>query len=208
MNPQNKKLVIFDFDGVLANTVDFCFDIHKKDNPNFTLEKLQQICTGNFVDNMNYENDSKNHKIPVDFYEQYEKEISKININEILHKMILGLEKDYILSIVSSTTTKYINNFLEKEKIRNYFFDILGADVHSNKTIKINSLLEKYNLKSSGAVFVTDSLGDIKEGNICGVQSIGVTWGIHPIETLEKGNPIAIINDPRELFECIKNVLK
>jgi len=208
MNPQNKKLVIFDFDGVLANTVDFCFAIHKKDNPNFTLEKLQQICTGNFVDNMNYEKDNKNHKIPTGFYEKYEKEISKININEILLKMILELEKDYILTIVSSTTTIYINNFLVKENIRNCFSDILGADVHSNKTFKINSLLKKYNIESNDAVLITDSLGDILEGNICGVKSIGVTWGIHPKKTLEKGHPIAIIDDPRDLFDSIKNVVK
>ncbi|MFZ3015756.1 MAG: HAD hydrolase-like protein, partial [Minisyncoccia bacterium] len=57
-------------------------------------------------------------------------------------------------------------------------------------------------------VFITDSLGDILEGNECGVKSIGVTWGLHGRETLKKGNPVAIIDDPRDLEGVINNVLK
>lgn len=207
MNPDNKKLVIFDFDGVLANTIQLSFDIHKEYNPDFTMEKLQDICNGNFIDNMKAENDKMNHKDPVDFHKKYENEIMKMNIDEILFKTIEELNKNYILAVVSSTTTIYIRNFLKKENVEKCFSDILGADVHSDKTIKINSLLEKYKIKPNDAVFVTDSLGDIIEGNKCGVDSIGVTWGIHSKNNLEKGNPMAILDDPRDLLDCIKNAL-
>ena len=208
MNLGNKKLVIFDFDGVLANTIQLSFNIHKECNPDFTIEKLQEICNGNFIDNMKHENNNKNHNIPTNFYEKYKEQIMKMTIDDILSKTIIELNKNYILAIVSSTTTVYIRNFLEKENVDKCFSDILGADIHSDKTIKINSLLEKYNIKPNNTVFVTDSLGDILEGNKCGVNSIGVTWGIHSKENLEKGNPIAIIDDPRNLLDCIKNVLK
>ncbi|MBP6866485.1 MAG: HAD hydrolase-like protein [Candidatus Pacebacteria bacterium] len=33
---QNKKLVIFDFDGVLINTADLAYEIHRNVNPHFT----------------------------------------------------------------------------------------------------------------------------------------------------------------------------
>lgn len=208
MNPDNKKIVIFDFDGVLANTIQLSFDIHKEFNPDFTMEKLQDICNGNFIDNMKHENKNMSHKDPTNFYEKYKEQIMKMTIDEILVKTILELNKNYVLAVVSSTTTMYIRNFLEKENVDKCFSDILGADVHSDKTIKINSLLEKYNIKPNNAVFVTDSLGDILEGNKCGVTSIGVTWGVHGKDNLEKGNPIAVLNDPRDLLDCIKNVLK
>ncbi len=95
-----------------------------------------------------------------------------------------------------------------KENIKKYFSDILGTDVHKSKIVKIKSLLEKYNIKPENAVFITDSLGDILEGNECGVKSIGVTWGIHHRETLEKGNPIIIIHSPMDLLTTVQNVLK
>ena len=208
MNPQNKKLVIFDFDGVLVNTLDFSFDLHKKDNPNFTWEKFQDFSNGNFIDGVKNAVDGGAHIIPNNFYEKYEEEIEKIDINDILHQTILSLNKDYKIAIVSSTRSSTISDFLIKENLRDCFSDILGADVHRNKTIKINNLFEKYNILPKNAVFITDSLGDIIEGNNCGVKSIGVTWGIHSRIKLEKGSPVETIDDPRDLFNSIKNVLK
>lgn len=58
------------------------------------------------------------------------------------------------------------------------------------------------------AVFITDTLGDIREARECDIDSIAVTWGFHERKTLEKGNPIVIVSDPRELFVEIDNVLK
>jgi phosphoglycolate phosphatase len=208
MNQENKKLIIFDFDGVLANTEEFCYKIHKEFNKDLTWEKWQDFCNGNFIDGI--EDTSKNDIFVnrSDFGEKYQEEIQKIKVNDVLNKTITELFKDYILVITSSTDTDYINDFLEKENLRKYFSDILGADVHRNKTIKINSFLKKYSTLSENAVFVTDSLGDILEANKCGVRSIGVTWGIHGHDNLKKGNPVTIIDDPNDLLNTVDNVLK
>jgi phosphoglycolate phosphatase-like HAD superfamily hydrolase len=208
MDSKNKKIVIFDFDGVLADTEEFCYKIHKTTNKNLTWKKWQDFCDGNFIDGINNAVAGESHMIPEDFYERYQEEIEKINVNEVLDKTVIELSKSYIISIVSSSGSKIIDTFLTKEKLREYFSDILGFDIHSNKTIKINTLLKKYNILPENAVFITDSLGDILEANKCGVKSIGVTWGIHPQKTLEKGHPAVIIDDPRELINSINNVLK
>ncbi|MEI8270919.1 MAG: HAD hydrolase-like protein, partial [bacterium] len=114
----------------------------------------------------------------------------------------------YILIIISSTHTESIKKILEREKVSEYFTEILGVDVEKNKIIKTNLVLEKYKILSKDAVFITDTLGDIREASKCGVQSIGVTWGYHEKETLEKGNPVAIINNPIDLINNIQNILK
>lgn len=208
MSPVNKKLVIFDFDGVLVNTIEFSFVIHKKDNPNFTWNKFQDFSNGNFMDGMKKAVDEKLHNIPSNFKERYKEEIEKINIHSTLSESVLFLSHNYTVAIVSSTYSDLINNFLIKENLRNCFSDILGVDVNKSKILKIRSLIQKYNMAPKDIVFITDSLGDILEANDCGVSSIGVTWGIHERENLEKGNPIAVIDDPRELITVIKNVLK
>jgi phosphoglycolate phosphatase len=207
MNPENKKLVLFDFDGVLANTLEFCFDINKEHNSDFTWEKFRNFSIGNFVDGVEKAVSENSHVVPPNLKEKYQEEIKKIKVHDVLHQAVLDLSKDYILAVVSSTTSKYISDFLVKENLRDCFSDILGVDVEKNKTIKINNIMKKYDALPSDVVFITDSLGYILEGNECGVNSIGVTWGIHDKETLEKGKPIAIINDPRELLETIEKVL-
>ena len=208
MNNQNKKLIIFDFDGVLANTEKFCFDLHKKSNKNLSWSEFQGFCNGNFVDGIAKAINEKSHVIPDNFYDKYEKEIEKITVNSSIYETVKSLSENFIICIVSSTESYLIKNFLIKEKLDNYFSDILGADIHKDKTVKINSLLEKYNINSNNVVFITDSLGDILEGNKCGVKSIGVTWGIHNEKNLEKGNPVAIIDDPMKLLDIIQNVVK
>lgn len=207
MNEQKKKLVIFDFDGVLVNTLPFCFKEHKDRNPSLTWKKFQDFSNGNFNDGIGREIATGLYKAHEKWNEAYSENIKEIKIIDIIVETIKKLSLNYILVIVSSSSTICINNFLIKEKI-NYFSDILGTDIHKDKTVKIKTLLNKYNILNKDAVFITDSLGDIKEGNECEVKSIGVTWGIHPKETLEKGNPIAIIDDPRDLLNYIQNVLK
>ena len=203
----NKKLVIFDFDGVLANTLSFCFIIHKKNNPDFTWEKLREICMGNFNDEMKKEVDNNNHKVPDSFYDDYTNEISKIGIQNELRSLLEVLYDKYLIVIVSSTLIEPIKKFLIKEKIDHYFSDILGKEISFNKTLKINSCLEKYGVEAKDAIFITDTLGDIKEANDCHVSSIGVTWGLHDRETLERGNPIKILDNPKDLLKEIEDVL-
>ena len=203
----NKKLVIFDFDGVLADTLEFSFKIHKDLNGNLTWEKFQDFSTGNFHEGMNKAVQDESYVIPPNFYQFYEKNLLIISIQDIIRDTIFQLKENYILSIVSSTDSIYISNFLKKEKILDYFSDILGTDVDRNKTVKINNLLKKYNILSKNAVFITDSLGDIIEANECKIKSIGVTWGLHDKKDLERGKPNVIIDDPRFLLETIKNVL-
>jgi phosphoglycolate phosphatase-like HAD superfamily hydrolase len=208
MDSDKKKLVIFDFDGVLVNTLEFSFDEHKKLNSTLTWKKFQDFSNGNFRIGMGKAVDEENYKIPDEWDDLYTKNIKDLTISDVLNKTIKELSTKYILTIVSSSSTVVINKFLEKEKSLEIFSDILGADIHANKTIKINSLLSKYNVTPANTVFITDSLGDILEANECGINSIGVTWGIHGKENLKKGNPFAIIDDPRELLSFINDVIK
>lgn len=202
------KLIIFDFDGVLADTEEFCYKIHKDVNKTLTWKEWQSFCDGNFIDGII--NASKNgpYIVPSDFTERYKNEIEKINVHEALHEAILSLKINYQVAIVSSTSGNLISNFLKKENLFDYFSDILGVEVDANKTTKINSLLKKYNLKPNDTIFVTDTLGDILEAKKSNVKSIGVTWGLHERKNLEKGNPVFIIDDPRDLENVIESVLK
>jgi phosphoglycolate phosphatase len=202
------KLIIFDFDGVLVNTLELSYNIHTIKNKNFTWKHFQDYSLGNFWEG--YDKAVKDGKhIPADdFPGDYKKGLEVLTIEDILHDSILSLATNYKLVIVSSTDGSYINNFLIKENLNGCFSDILGYNIHKSKISKIKMILEKYNLSPDDAVFITDTLGDIKEANECKVKSIAVTWGLHDKIILEKGNPVKIIDNPQDLIEVIENVLK
>lgn len=203
-----KKIVMFDFDGVLVNTIEFIFKLNKEVNKELTWEIFQDFSNGNFHSGIEKATKDGIYKKPDDWDNIYSENIEKLTIHDILNQTIKLLSKDCVLSIVSSSSTSVIKKFLNKENIDAYFSDIYGTDVNSMKSVKIKMLLDKYSIPKEDAVFITDSLGDIHEANECGIKSIGVTWGIHKKDTLSKGNPELIIEDPRDLLVAIKNVLK
>lgn len=117
-------------------------------------------------------------------------------IREILHK----LSSKYILIIVSSATSGLIHDWLSKQEMVHHFEEILGMDVHLSKTKKIKSVFRKHSVGAGSCIFVTDTLGDIKEANKLGVQSLAVTYGFHDEETLLRGNPMGLIKHPQDII--------
>lgn len=208
MSTSHKKVVLFDFDGVLVNTLQFSYQIHKDKNENFTWQRFQDFSNGNFHEEFQKALTQERFVLVDDFYGKYNDKLREVRINEILHDTIVYLSKYYTLAIISSTETVHIKEFLQREKLIDYFSDIVGSDIHTSKVVKITMMLEKYHLSSSDTVFVTDTLGDIREASVCNVSSIGVTWGLHDALTLQKGSPIAIVDEPLLLTSAIKNVLK
>lgn len=202
---ENKKLVIFDFDGVLVDTLPVVFSLSKEVNENLSLEEFKSFFHGNFYKAVRFDGTPRNRNPKT--LEKYEEKSRELKIPIVLKHTLENLSKKYILTIVSSTATNLILRILERENC-NFFNDVLGADIHASKVEKNKTLLEKYNLSPSNAVFITDTSGDIKEASECNIRSIAVTWGFHDREELEKDNPALIVEDPKNLFEAIEDVLK
>lgn len=206
---ENKKLVIFDFDGVIVNTLEFWFQLHKDVNETITWEKFERMSDGNFIDSQKKLSASNEYNWPVNYEPKYENALHTIfSIEDILHDTILDLSTKYILCICSSASESIISNFLKKENIHECFADVLGYETHSSKVVKINSLLSKYNVLPQDTVFISDTLGDLLEGRECGVKVVGVTWGLHKIHTLEKADPESVVEDPTLLFKVVDDMLK
>lgn len=204
-----KKLVMFDFDGVLINTQHFWYKLHLSANEGLTWEKFLDMSNGNFIDKQNELLESGEYNWPKDYEETYDNALHhEFTIEDILHDTILYLSDHYQMAVVSSASNKILKKFLKKENLDGCFDDILGYEDHSSKVIKINGLLKKYNIDKTDAVIITDTLGDVREANEAGVYSIGVLWGLHTEDILKQGNPIKIIADPNELLVAIKDVLK
>lgn len=197
-----KKLVIFDFDGVIVDTLPLGFGLYKENNPSITYRDYQEMSYGNFHDGI-VEAQAKGYSRPNDYRERYFEGIQ--TLSSPLKNIVENLSRKYDLAIVSSGVEKTIKNFLEKEGMTNLFFSVLGVETDKSKVVKLKMLAEKYDLNNM--VYITDTLGDITEAHETGIKSIGVLWGLHDRETLAQGNPEIIIDDPSQLEETIEKVL-
>lgn len=87
-------------------------------------------------------------------------------------------------------------------------FDFIAtAELTKNKTVKFKLIEEKYNVNSHNILFITDTLGDIKEADIAGIPTIAVTWGFHDKSFFERekhSNLVIIVDTIKELEDFIK----
>lgn len=130
-----------------------------------------------------------------------------INTARGISETIRELYAEYLLAIVSSSSTIYINNYLEEEGLTNCFASVLGYDTRGDKIHKIKTLLEKYKTAPEDTLYITDTIGDMIEAEECGVKSVAVTWGFQNEKALRKANPLKIVNNPEDLAKAIEEIL-
>lgn len=194
-----KRMVIFDFDGVIADSYWLALKVSQRKFPTITEEEHLNGFEGNIVI---WEKGLTHPKTDIDFNAEIQREMHLVEFFEV-EEAIASLAKKHRLSIVSSGLSATIRAYLEREAMLGFFPDILGFDVHASKHEKILSLMKKYELMPKDCVMVTDTSGDVREASMAGVDSIVVSWGFHNMERLSKVPHYRMIHKPSELEPAI-----
>jgi len=195
------KNIIFDYDGVLVDSFQFHLkNINDIFKINLTAGEYSDMHTGNFF----YSGLEKTQGL--DWSHYGDNVVDKQCLLKIKPEIEGILKKVDNSFIVSSGNTKQIVPHLTHQGIKGYFKEILCAETHSSKVVKFNMIFEKYDIKINETLFVTDTLGDIKEGNEFGIKTVAVDFGFHTKETLAEGNPHAICSSWQEVQHVIDNM--
>jgi len=201
-----KKLLLFDFDGVIVDSLKLYEEIVRcsleaigtpiiKDREDFL-----DLFADNFYEAMRQEG------VDVEaFNRAVERLIPQVDYNRVvpfvdLIPLLEKLRKENILLIISSNSLAAIKTIISKYRFDHYFEEILGADFMFSKIDKINYALEKWNFSREDTYFIGDTLGDMKEAKMAGVRTVAVTWGWHSRERLEKAGVDFLFDRPDELL--------
>ena len=85
------KLIIFDFDGVLVDTLITCYEIHQEVNDYLPLPNYQTLFAGNIYQMLK----SKKNIIHPNFFGEYDSRVREIKIPEELKEMTKKLAARY-----------------------------------------------------------------------------------------------------------------
>lgn len=143
---------------------------------------------------------------PGTFFHTYRERLLNMQPTVGMREIIERMAAHHQLAIVSSSLSAPIHDFLVQENLDQYFEGVYGVDVHPSKKIKLEQLFEKYGASAEKFLFVTDTLGDIREATEVHVPSIGVTWGFHSEETLAQGMPKGIASSVEELAKLLPQI--
>lgn len=195
-----KKLIFFDFDGVIYQNFDISYELILMEFPDLAKEEYINWFSGNVYESINRYAGRQIEVLDEQYWSAYLNKMMSIQPFRGIAGVIEGFYKQgKILLIVSSSRTAEIKQILEKDNLHQYFTDILGADKGESKTAKIGSALKEYNCLPEETIIITDTSGDIEEAEKVGVKAIAVSWGYQSAKTLIKSNPLNIIHSANEL---------
>lgn len=191
--------ILFDFDGVLADTLEVNLEVCRLFKPDLTVEEFMQKHKDNGEDVLDID---LSEEVMERFIEEQKKRLGGehlLPVDDVLRE----LEMEHDLFIVSNSSEGNIRKVLSHRNLSPLFKDIFGMKTSLSKKDKIQSLLDDYGLEPNDCVLITDTVGDIKEGREVGVKTAGVAWGFHDKETLKEEDPEIIFEEPEDIHRSI-----
>ena len=210
------KMVAFDFDGTIADTIPMCIEAFKKAispyaGHELTEDEVIQTFGLNEI-GMVKAVVKDNWKLGLqDFYFYYE-EMHNSCIEpfpQICNLIRYLKEKNVVVALITGKGQKSCDISLKKLGMENYFSEIMVGDERClNKANSIKSILKKYCIKNDEFYYVGDALSDVTACRDASVTCLSAAWSDRvDIEELKRINPTYIFNDISSLKAFLESKL-
>ena len=205
------KVIVFDFDGTIADTYQAIVDITNDLSSEFGYQPIDEEELL-LLKNLSSKEIVKRaeislFKIPF-LVKRVQKElggqIADLSPIKGIESVLLELkQRNYILGIVTSNVRENVMLFLQKNNLE-YLFDFIypGTNIFGKHRI-INELVRKRKLNKTDVIYVGDETRDIRSARKSGINVIAVGWGFNSQEILAEYKPDFLAVKPTELLEAI-----
>jgi len=210
---EKTKLVIFDFDGVIIDSIEVMFKNMQKLFPGLTWEEFQEGTKSPIKERDEYF--AERHKpISKSRAEKVQKIYAKEKLaSALIHKgmkmTIKDLNKKYFLAINTNAREANLVPILKECGVYKYFDLIESGGTAQSKVDKSESIMSELGVSPYDSVFITDTTGDVLDAEEAGMSAIGVTWGVHKREDFEGGEVgdgiVAVVESSDELYNAISD---
>ncbi len=206
-----KKVIVFDFDGTIADTYQAIVDITNDLSSEFGYQPIDEeellLLKNLSSKEIVRRTEISLFKIPF-LVKRVQKElgyqIAEVSPIKGIESVLIELkQRDYILGIVTSNVKENVVAFLQKNDFE-YLFDFIysGTNIFGKHRI-INELVRKRNLNKTDVIYVGDETRDIRSARKSGIGVIAVGWGFNSQEILAEHEPDFLAVKPTELLKAI-----
>lgn len=205
------KVLIFDFDGTIADSFDTVLGIANRLADEFgypstspeTAEHLKNLSSREII-----------RRSQVAFWQIpfLLKRLRSELHHEIQHLHPIPGMKDALqtlhqqgnhLGIVTSNSQENVAAFLATHDLSD-LFDFIGSGLTVfGKGRVIQAALRQYRLDPATVIYVGDETRDIEAARKIGIPAIAVSWGYNSSQALASHHPDVLIHQPEELIEVV-----
>ncbi|MEG4803047.1 HAD-IA family hydrolase [Microcoleus sp. ARI1-B5] len=207
------KVIIFDFDGTLADTIDILLSITNRLSAEFgfksaTKEELAQLSNLTSWQILRYSGISL-FKFPLlirKLRSELRREIPNIQLFGGIKEVLLELKNlGFQLGIITSNSLENVLEAVEINGLQGTFTFVYSSSTFGKHKV-INRWLIREHINPEEVVYVGDEIRDIDAAKKTGIKIIAVGWGFNSQEALAAHNPDFLIERPQELIEIMSQM--
>lgn len=209
-----EKVIIFDFDGTIADTLDAIVNISNRLAADFGY-KQTSVAEIAQLKNLNSRQIIKHSGISI-FKVPFLIRKVKGELNKEIQRLkpIPGIKEALIelnnqgnqLLIITSNSKENVILFLKENNMYELFSLIYSGATLFGKSKVINKILLQENLDFEEVIYVGDETRDIEAARKSQIKAIAVSWGFNSPEVLAEQNPDFLIHQPDELINVIASL--
>jgi phosphoglycolate phosphatase len=197
-------LLLFDFDGVIADSFDVFFEAFTGVCTEMGFQRLNskeallRLFDGNLLRQL--------WKAGFPFWRikalarRFEPRIAAANqrIRPFpgIPELICDLAAAHPTYIISSNASSHVATFCARFAIAG-IRDVIGSDQETSKVKKIRSVWKRH--PNLVPYYIGDTKGDMIEGRKARAKTVAVAWGWHPMARLREGQPDLVAQTPGDL---------
>ena len=206
-------IILFDFDGVLADTLDDLLNFGRAACTQLGLQRDPTPADLDALETMSFADYGRQLNVPTQQINEFVNLcLQMFNRRSLSPKIFEGMERvireaatDHILAIITGNTTPTVETFLQENELRTHIKLIIGIEQKGSRPEKIERVLKELK-NGTNAYMVGDAVSDIHAARKTAIKSIAVGWGHQSLARLEQAKPDHLVRSPQELLELLKKI--
>lgn len=203
-----KQLLLFDFDGTIADTFHHIVQISNRLAKEFSFNRIrpheiEDLKNNTVEQTIEYLRVPK-LKIPQILLRARDELHGTINeiepIDELAHILHELKALGYVMGIITTNSAKNVRTFLQQHDLDIFDF-ISSTSKVFGKSRTLRRLVRQHNFSLSQAFYIGDEIRDIVAARKAGIAMVAVTWGFNSKEALVRHTPDFLADEPHQLVE-------
>ncbi|MDJ0707126.1 MAG: HAD-IA family hydrolase [Leptolyngbyaceae cyanobacterium MO_188.B28] len=204
-------VIIFDFDGTIADTLAAIAEIANRLAPLFGFspagpEKIKFFQTLS-TQQLLQQSEISVFKLPFLLRRvktELRREIQQLNLIPGVRDALIALSNEgHTLGIVTSNSADNVHLFLKKHDLADLFSFIHTGTALFGKSKVLKQVLRRNQLNADQVLYIGDETRDIEAAQKIPIRVVAVSWGFNSHQVLMSKKPDFLIDHPNELMQIV-----
>jgi len=212
-SPRNRGLLLFDYDGVLADSLNilseyttiFCREHDLGEGLNKTdVDAMESATLSGLIEaagiSQAYVKDYARY-----LFQALNRDPLKVPLFKGIPEMLRDLAQHYTLCVVTANHSAIVRQRLDAAQLTSLMDCIYGNEQPGGKVEHIVNALEANRAQPTSTWMIGDTVGDIEAAQNAGVNAVAATWGWQSSIRLKSKAPDLMFEKPQALHDYFKN---